>query len=55
MLGLGVWPQFGILILLALLALLIQFLGGRLGLVLVDGEVAEFSEGKQGSLRGLDW
>ena len=54
MLGLGVWPQFGILILLALLALLVQFPGGHLGLVLVYGKGTEFSEGKGGSFRGLD-
>ena len=32
---------------------MVQFPGGSLGLVVVDGEDAEFSE--VGSLRGLDW
>ena len=46
------WPEFVVLVLLALLA---QLPGGCLGVVMVDGEGVESSKGKGGGLRGLDW
>ena len=46
------WPEFVVLVLLALLA---QLLGGPLGVVVVDGKGVESFKGKGGGLRGLDW
>ena len=45
------WPEFVVLVLLALLA---QLPGGCLGVVMVDGEGVESSKGKGGRLRRLD-